>query len=56
MEHVTIKSYRIDPSTGKQLYRITPDEGYLLKDLKTGKLYSDAITDNPNGFEVIAIN
>lgn len=56
MEHITIKPYRIDPNTGKQLYRVLPDEGYLLKSRKSGKLFSEAITDNPDEFEAIAVN
>lgn len=50
MEHATIKQYRTDPDTGKQIYRIIPDDGYMLKNTKTEKLYSEAITDTPANF------
>lgn len=56
MEHVTIKPYRIDPNTGNQIYRMLPDEGYLLKSKKSGKLFSEAITEKPDEFEVVIIN
>ena len=56
MEHATVKEYGKDPSTGKTLYRITPDEGYLIKNKKNGKIYTDVITDAVNNYEAIAIN
>lgn len=56
MEHATVKKYGKDTSTGKTLYRITPDEGYLIKNKKNGKIYTDVITDTVNNYEAIAIN
>ena len=47
MEHATITLLKND------YYRIVPDEGYVLYDVRTDKYYTEAITKNIYKFNVI---
>lgn len=50
MEHITIKDL------GNGFYRLTPDEGYMLKNKINSNLYSEAVTKEPKQFEAVAVD
>ena len=44
MEHITV----VELSNG--MFKLKPDQGWLLKNVKTEKLYSEAVTSTPERF------
>lgn len=57
MENANVTIFKKDePRKGMTTYRVIPNEGYILKSKKSGKLFSEATTTDPDKeFEVIAI-
>ncbi len=40
---------------GNGVMKLTPAEGYILKDRLTGKTYSEAVTFAPSNFEAVEL-
>ena len=47
MEHITVTDIK------NGYFRLTPDEGYLIKEIATGRLHSEVVTKDIKGYEAV---